>query len=101
LPLLKAKGYRARTLERRKSGGMDGDPPHEVFVGDIRDPEALDRAMDGVRMVVHLAARKGDQVDSYDVNVGGARNLVAAARAHGVARIVNVSTESSNFARRD
>lgn len=73
----------------------------EVVQADLRNRADLDRAVEGVRAVVHLAARKADEADSYEVNVGGARALAAASLSAGVGRIVNVSTQAATYARRD
>lgn len=62
---------------------------------DVRDAGALVRALAGVDAVVNLAAPAPDTRGAalHDaVTVGGATNLVRAATAQGVARIVFVST---------
>lgn len=76
----------------------------EVVVGDIRDPEARRRALDGADAVVHLAAIVGDPACardpelSNDVNLEGTRGLIADADAAGVSRFVFAST-CSNYGR--
>jgi nucleoside-diphosphate-sugar epimerase len=76
----------------------------EVLNGDIRDPEARRRALEGVGEVVHLAAIVGDPACARDpqlaraVNVEGATALIAEARAAGVGRFVFAST-CSNYGR--
>jgi farnesol dehydrogenase len=79
----------ARTASR---SGVEGVP----FDGDVRDAAALDRAAAGCEAIVHSAAlvsiwRRRPQ-DFDDVNVGGLRNVLAAAGAHGIARIVYTSS---------
>lgn len=70
----------------------------EFIRGDVRDREALDRAIDGVDAVVHLAADTrvidsiANPVYNFDVNVLGGFNLLEAMRAKGVTRLVNAST---------
>lgn len=72
--------------------------PAELLVGDIRDPEAVDRALKGVEVVVHLAAHTGvvasvaDPSLDFAVNVAGTLNLLKAAVRHQVARFVFAST---------
>ena len=64
--------------------------------GDIRDAAAVERVLDGVEVVVHLAAETGTGQSMYDirrycdVNVGGTANLldVIQNRPNGVRRIV-------------
>jgi nucleoside-diphosphate-sugar epimerase len=74
----------------------------EVVRGDVRDPSARSRALEGVEAVVHLAAIVGDPACARDpqvstsVNVDGTRDLVE--DAHGVARLVFAST-CSNYGR--
>jgi nucleoside-diphosphate-sugar epimerase len=76
----------------------------EVVRGDIRDPDARRRALEGVGEVVHLAAIVGDPACARDpqlahaVNVEGATALIADARAAGVGRFVFAST-CSNYGR--
>jgi farnesol dehydrogenase len=64
--------------------------------GDIRDAEAVARAAAGCDAISHTAAlvsiwRRRRQ-DFDDVNVGGLRNVVEAAKRHGIGRIVYTSS---------
>jgi nucleoside-diphosphate-sugar epimerase len=76
----------------------------EVVRGDIRDPDARERALTGADAVVHLAAIVGDPACgrdpelSNDVNVNGSRALVEDARRLGIERLVFAST-CSNYGR--
>jgi nucleoside-diphosphate-sugar epimerase len=76
----------------------------EVIRGDIRDPAARRRALDGVDAVVHLAAIVGDPAcardpeGSHRINIDGTRALVEDAALRGVERIVFAST-CSNYGR--
>lgn len=72
----------------------------ELILGDMTDAASLKAAVAGADAVVHLAARKGDEPDIAAVNVGGAHNLVAACRAAGVRRVINVGSQASRLARR-
>jgi GlcNAc-P-P-Und epimerase len=67
-----------------------------TMVGDIRDPDALGAASNGVETIYHLAAEHRDNVSPSSlygaVNVDGTRNLTVAAAAAGVTRIVFTST---------
>jgi dihydroflavonol-4-reductase len=68
----------------------------ERVTGDLRDSASLDRALAGVERVYHVAADyrlwARDPREIYESNVTGTRNLLAAARRAGVARIVYTST---------
>jgi 2-alkyl-3-oxoalkanoate reductase len=65
-----------------------------VEVGDVCDPQVLDRALDGVSAVIHLAARNVDHDgQGYErVNVGGVRALLDAMHRKGVTRLLYVSS---------
>lgn len=62
----------------------------------MRDRDALVKACQGAEVIYNLAAEHADDVRPislyYDVNVGGARNLVAAAEKNQVGKIVFTST---------
>lgn len=90
--LLVARGDDVTVMQRRSAGlGC-----REVL-GDVSDPDAVDRAVRGQEAVLHLAA-KVDVVgprDKYErVNVRGTATLVAAARTAAVGRFVQVSSPS-------
>ena len=56
---LLARGQRVRVLDDFSSGRREFLPRHaelEVITGDIRDPEAVRRALAGVEVVFHQAA---------------------------------------------
>jgi nucleoside-diphosphate-sugar epimerase len=65
-----------------------------VIRGDVTDPVAVETAARGVETVVHLAVprRVATLRHHRAVSVGGAENVLASARAAGVARIVHCST---------
>ena len=64
--------------------------------GDLMDAASVRRAVDGVEVVYHIAAtyREAGQPDSAyrAINVDGTRNVLEAARAAGVRRVVHCST---------
>ena len=70
----------------------------EVVAGDIRDPETLAPAMAGAEVVFHLAALIAipysyvTPLAYVRTNVEGTTNVLEAARAAGVQRIVHTST---------
>jgi NADH dehydrogenase len=64
----------------------------ELVQGDMTDPAALRRAVDGADTVVHLVAiRQGRKRDFQRVMVDGTRDLLAAAKDSGVDRFVLMS----------
>jgi dihydroflavonol-4-reductase len=90
-------GFSVRALVRGKSPrahltGLD----LEFFEGDLRDRKSLDRATAGVRYLFHVAADyrlwARDPREIYASNVEGTRNLMDAAMAAGVERVVYTSS---------
>ncbi len=90
-------GYEVRALcEPERDDDNLAGLPIERLVGDVRDPAALDRAVDGVTTVFHLAAVyrfwASDPDLFYDVNIGGTRNVLRAVRDAQCERVVYTST---------
>jgi dihydroflavonol-4-reductase len=94
---LAAAGDSVRVLVRRSSN-LDAlaGLPVEPIEGDLRDEASLDRAVQGVRRVFHVAADyrlwTAHPEELYDSNVEGTRRLLAAVQRAGVQRIVYTST---------
>src|SRR4051794_37863806 len=73
--LLLARGYQVRVLDNLSSQvhGEDGarpaylDPEVELHRGDVRDPLAVRRALEGADAVVHLAAAVGVGQSMYEI----------------------------------
>lgn len=66
-------------------------------LGDVRDSDALDEAARKCDGIVHVAAKVGvvgSWEDYRSVNVDGTANVIAAARHHGIGRVVHVSSPS-------
>ena len=95
----------AATVDRLVARGDDvsafqrhpGSSSVTEHLGDVADREAVERAMTGATAVIHLAARVGvtGPWSEYETaNLGGTANVVAAARASGVDRLVYVSSPS-------
>jgi len=69
----------------------------EVVRGDLEDVEAMTAGLRGCSAVIHSAAKVeqwGRWEDFLRDTVQGSKNVVAAARAAGVPRLVHVSTEA-------
>src|SRR5438552_2317329 len=101
-------GYRVRVLDSltpqvHGSGKQPPDylsPDVELQVGDVRDPEAVRRALKGVDVVVHLAAAVGVGQSMYEIarytevnNLGTAVLLEALGKSP-VGRLVVASSMS-------
>ena len=94
---LVARGENVRVMLRPSSQNRAiADLPLEYVTGDLRDTASLDRAMRGIQRVFHAAAdyrlwAKHSQ-DIYDSNVGGTKNILAAAKRAGVEQFIYTST---------
>lgn len=91
------KGHQVTILDNLSSGyreNIDHVSGAEFVEGDVRDREAVDRAIAGADMVFHLAASVGNTrsienplLDS-DINVMGTLTVLEAARHAGVRKLV-------------
>ena len=108
-PKLLAAGHRVRVLDALLHGGRALLPVwtharFEFVRGDVRDRAAIERALDGVQAVVHLAAIVGDPACARQPDIARAVNLEASldlleeSRRRGVSRFVFAST-CSNYGR--
>jgi UDP-glucose 4-epimerase len=99
---LVARGEQVRVLDNFSTGRWENlsavQDRIEVIEGDIRDPQILRQAMDGVGVVAHLAAVVSverslqNPQETADVNTGGTLNLLEAARQAGVYRFLFASS---------
>jgi nucleoside-diphosphate-sugar epimerase len=92
-----AKGNRVRALVLPGDAGETGlrQQGVEVVNGDIRDYEAVRRAVGSVDIIFHAAAIVTDWAPKKlfrDVTVGGAENICRAAVEAKVSRLVDIST---------
>jgi dihydroflavonol-4-reductase len=97
LRCLTAAGHNVRALvrpnsDRRNLSGVDC----EIVNGDLAEPESLERAVRGCEAVFHVAADYRlwvpDREKMNRVNVQGTMDLIRAAAAAGVSRIVYTSS---------
>lgn len=71
------------------------------FIGDVRDKERLMRAFEGVDYVIHAAAMKQVPACEYNpseairTNIEGAQNIIDAALARNVQKVVALSTDKA------
>lgn len=70
--------------------------PELSIIGDVRDEQALISACKGIDIIYNLAAEHADDVSPKslyaDVNIGGAKNVVIAAKANSVNKIIFTSS---------
>ncbi|MCE2571523.1 UDP-N-acetylglucosamine 4,6-dehydratase (inverting) [Motilimonas eburnea] len=76
-------------------------PCMRYFIGDVRDSERLNRAMNKVDYVVHAAALKQVPAAEYNpmecikTNINGAENVINAALDNNVKKVIALSTDKA------
>lgn len=76
-------------------------PAIRFFIGDIRDPNRIRRALEGIDTVIHAAALKHVPIAEYNpfecikTNVLGAQNLIEACLDTGVRQVIALSTDKA------
>jgi nucleoside-diphosphate-sugar epimerase len=104
--LLLAKGHQVGVLDSLKFGGdalydVVQNPAFEFHQGDIRNKEDVDKAVEGIDAIAHLAAIVGDPAcakfsdEANQTNWDGSVALFEAAEKAGVKRFVFASTCSN------
>lgn len=72
------------------------DPSITYLKGDIRDPNDVDRALEGAQAVLHLAALVDwgthSKQEVFDINLGGTEEVVKGCKRHGVKALVATSS---------
>lgn len=91
---LKQLGHQVRIYDLSWS---DRIPEGVEFVkGDIRDLKKLESATEDIEIVYHLAAlipqRRRPEIEMYEVNVGGVRNILKCALKNKIKRVVYTSS---------
>src|SRR3990172_7610392 len=91
---LLAKSRRVRVMDVQKTPYCP--PEAEFFQGDISDRAAVQKALDGIERVFHIAFVQSlsmrPEAERYRINIGGMENLLQESRAAGVGRFVFAST---------
>jgi nucleoside-diphosphate-sugar epimerase len=110
-PFLLDRGHFVRVIDLNLYGdyGLEalqtthpglGADKFEFLRADIRDPQAVEKAMKGIDAVIHLAAISNDPTGEVDetltrqVNFDAVGLLVASAKKAGVKRFINASSSS-------
>jgi nucleoside-diphosphate-sugar epimerase len=94
--LLRQRGDSVRSFTRSRYPWLDEIGVEQVL-GDLADPEAIEKAVAGCDVVIHTAAKAGvwgRHADFFGTNVTGTQNVIAACKKLGVRRLVYTSTPS-------
>ncbi len=76
-------------------------PMIRYFLGDVRDKNRLDRALEGIDCVIHAAALKQVPAAEYNpmefikTNIYGANNIIEASLNNDVKRVIALSTDKA------
>lgn len=91
---LRQQDRAVRAFVRRQSArAMPGEV--QTVIGDLRDPEAVDRSVRGCRIVIHAgAAMRGNWAEQHSSTVIGTQNVIEACLRHGVEQLVYISSLS-------
>jgi nucleoside-diphosphate-sugar epimerase len=94
LRYLHARGFALASLDIADFPHADMRDHVTIHQGDIRDRDAVDRAMAGADLVVHTAAALPlySAHDIYTTDVDGTRTVLDSALRHGVGRAVHISS---------
>lgn len=104
------KGHSIRSLvypgDASRAGKLDGLARVETLFGDLRNPQDVRQAVEGVDVVYHLAAAFQGPFDNrqfLDINVMGTLNLLEAIRElyPGLHRLVHASTSGVYWSLRE
>lgn len=93
--------YSRDELKQFEMSQVFNAPCMRYFIGDVRDGERIKRAMNGVDYVIHAAALKQVPAAEYNpmecikTNVLGAQNVIDAAIANNVKKVIALSTDKA------
>ena len=94
--------YSRDELKQYEMGQTYNAPCMRYFIGDVRDEDRLNEAMDGVDFVIHAAALKHVPVAEYNpmecikTNIDGAENVIKAAIKNNVEKVIALSTDKAS-----
>lgn len=94
--------YSRDELKQYEMGQTFNDPCMRYFIGDVRDAERLNEAMQDVDFVIHAAALKHVPVAEYNpmecikTNIDGAQNVIKAAINNEVEKVIALSTDKAS-----
>lgn len=93
---------RGEELQRQMQEELNNDSRLRFLIGDIRDYERLNKATNGVDIVIHAAALKQIPTSEYNpleackTNIDGAKNLINACINNKVEKVIALSTDKAS-----
>lgn len=93
---LRALGETVRILARpQANGGAPAVDNPQIVWGDIRDARAVERAVEGAEVVMHLVSnfrKAATDGQAHSINVDGTDHVLRACERHGVKQLIHCST---------
>ena len=100
----RADGYTVRVFDLPvcNFAGLEGEAGIEVVKGDITDPATVERAIQGVGAVLHLAAllppaSEANRERTFAINVQGTANIIKAMETHARDAVLVFSSSVSTY----
>lgn len=93
--------YSRDELKQYEMAQSFNDKAMRFFIGDVRDQQRLETAMNGVDFVIHAAAMKHVPIAEYNpmecikTNINGAQNVINAAFNTNVSKVIALSTDKA------
>ena len=93
---LLAEGYQVRAFVRKLSyiNELEGMGV-EIYFGDIRHFKSFQNAVEGIEIIIHLAAALGVPAGEYmEITVGGVENLIRIVNERSIKKVIYMSSMS-------
>jgi len=80
---------------------LENNPKLNFIIGDVRDQNRLDFAMDNIDVVIHAAAMKivmtaeENPIEAIKTNILGAMNVIEACKKNNVKKVIALSTDKA------
>ncbi|MCI0559142.1 MAG: NAD(P)-dependent oxidoreductase [Nitrososphaera sp.] len=91
---LVTEGYSVRAVARRRSNTQPLEELGvEVFIADVADKDSLQKAFEGIDVLVHAAAgTSGKKEDCESATIQGTRNVLDLCNAYAIEKLVYISS---------
>lgn len=92
---------RDETKQYNLAQELNFNPKVRFLIGDIRNKDRVNKAMDNIDIVFHAAAMKhilaceNDPFEAVETNVHGMQNIIDCAMANNVKKVIGVSTDKA------
>jgi nucleoside-diphosphate-sugar epimerase len=101
--MLTLQGYTVFNFSRKHHSKLD-TLSIKTILGDLRNPSDIERALEGIEVVFHVAALAGvwgKKNDFFSINYEGTKNLVDACKKLKISKLIYTSTPSVVFGNND